>query len=318
MLNAKKYTKILLLLLIFIFTSVFIYAYYYSKFYPLPLTHRISLDAKLMFIRDMPHKDMVDTIIVGSSMGLDNLHGDTLAASSTKVKKILNLSAFSIGVTGWERIWSIIELFPNAKRIIYSTQSLDFTEDRIFEEFDLDFVKNYTKLGKNGTNIIYSFYTYKHILSSIPRHWDWESKFMSNNKYTYLEFDHTGGISLHIYGDDIDKKKWDDTYAAETTQESYLSLTRLIQSTKKQNIKFYVVVQPYRKALLKRDNELRKIVHNYYRMLEGTTRKNGAKYLNLDQELNMGDEYFADRIHLNDKGNVVTSKAVGRFIDKYE
>lgn len=318
MLNAKKYIRILLMILVFIFTSVLIYAYYYSKFYPIPITHRISLDAKLMFIRDMPDKEVIDTIIVGSSMGLDNLHGDTLIKSSNHIKNLLNISAFSVTITQWERIWDLVSLFPNAKRIIYSTQSLDFTEDRTLQEFDLAFAIKYTKLGKNSTDLIYSFYTYKHILSSIQRHWDWKNKFMSNNKYTYLDFDHTGGISLHIYDDDIDKRKWDDVYAAETTLESYESLSRLITDANRNDIRFYVVVQPYRQALIQKDENLRKIVHDYYNKLEKTTRKSGGKYLNLDQKLHLDDEYFADRIHLNDKGNVVTAREVGKFINQNE
>ncbi|HFU74963.1 MAG TPA: SGNH/GDSL hydrolase family protein [Arcobacter sp.] len=315
---AREYIKTLLLMLTIIFTSTFIYAYYYSKFYPIPISHRISLDAKLMFIRDFSNKDQIDTIIIGSSMGLNNLHGDTLLKSSKHIDNLLNISAFSLGVSQWEYLWKFIGLFPNLKRIIYSTQSLDFTNDRTFQEFSLDFAIDYTKLGKNGTNPRYIFYTFKNLISVLQRNWEWKEKFMSNNKYTYLGFDNTGGINLQIYGNDIDPKKWNDVYAVETTSESYQSLSRLIENSKTKHIEFYVIVQPYRKELIQNNTNLRRIVQDYQNRLKSAVKCSGGKYLNLDKKLKLSDEYFVDRIHLNDKGNVITAHEVANFIDQSE
>ena len=99
MLKHKTYVKILSLMLIIVFGGAFIYVYIYAKTYPVPLFHRISLDAKMRFIRDMSDRDRIDTIIVGSSIGLNNIQGIVLENSSQEVKHVVNLSALGLKTT---------------------------------------------------------------------------------------------------------------------------------------------------------------------------------------------------------------------------
>lgn len=314
----KTYVKILSALLIAVFVGAFIYVYFYAKNYPIPLFHRISLDAKMMFIRDMPNKESIDTIIVGSSIGLNNIQGIILEESSAKVKHVLNLSSFSMEVTHIEQIWKLISLFPNVKRVIYSAQSLDFSGSSVFEEYDFNFIKGYTDLDKKSIDMKYSFYAYKYFIQCVERRWVWQAEYMSNNKFTYIDFDRTGSAPLHIYGNDIIKQRWDNPWVTDTTKESYLALESIIKKAKKSDIIFYLAIQPYRAALVKKDEHLRDILRYFHDNAQKTVLSNGGKFLNLHNKLDLSDNYFADRIHLNDKGSVLTTIEIAKYIDANE
>ena len=76
--KSKTYLKILFVILGTILAMTIVYAVDFSKKYPIPVTNRISFDAKLKFIREHIDADAVDTVIVGSSIGLNNVQGTYL------------------------------------------------------------------------------------------------------------------------------------------------------------------------------------------------------------------------------------------------
>jgi len=221
-------------------------------------------------------------------------------------------------VTHIEQIWDLISLFPNVKRVIYAAQSLDFTGESIFDKTDIDFLKGYTNLSPKNINLKYSFYAYKYFLQCVERQWEWKELYMTNKKFSNLDFDHTGSAPLHIYGQDIIKKRWVNPWIQYTTEESYLALERIIKKTNYSNIIFYLAIQPYRAPLVENDKRLRNILTYFHSNTEKTVLKNGGKFLNLHNKLELNDNYFADRIHLNDKGAAITAEAIGKFIDTSE
>lgn len=85
MLKSKTYLKILFVILGTILAMTIVYAVDFSNKYPLAVTSRISFDAKLKFIREHIDVDTVDTIIVGSSIGLNNIQGTYLEKASKKM-----------------------------------------------------------------------------------------------------------------------------------------------------------------------------------------------------------------------------------------
>ena len=314
----KTYVKLLLTLLLSIFGSTFIYIYYYTKNYPTPLFHRISLDAKMMFIRDMPNRNNIDTIIIGSSIGLNNIQGIILEKESQKVKYVLNLSSFSMEVTHIEQIWSLMTLFPNLKRVIYSAQSLDFTSSSTFGKYNFNFIKDYLNLGYKNTNVKYSFYAYKNFIQCIERRWNWKKQHLAHNSFSNIDFDRTGSAPLHIYGSDIIQKRWTNPYVVKTNKKSYEALAHIIQKAKEKHITFYFIAQPYRLELVQNDKHLHNILEEFHRKTKKVVTENGAYYLNLHKKLHLADKYFADRIHLNDKGSIITTHEIAHYIDTNE
>lgn len=318
MFKYKTYVKTLSLALISIFGGALIYIYIYGKNYPIPLFHSVSIDTKMMFIRDMDNKENIDTIIVGSSLGLNNIQGIVLEESSEHVKHVLNLSGFGIVTMQVEQLLELTSLFPNLERVIYSSQFSDFAYSHTFKNYDIDFVKNYINLGKNRINFRYRFYTYRHFLEFANKPWGWEEKYMSNRNFAYLGFDHSGSSPLHMYGDDIIKSRWETPHTVKPIKENYLALERIVKKTKKQGVNFYFIIQPYRAPLVKKSEHVRTTLESFDQDTKKIIIPNGGKVLNLHKSLHLNDDYFADRTHLNDKGSAISAKAIGKFIDKNE
>ncbi len=141
---------------------------------------------------------------------------------------------------------------------------------------------------------------------------------MTNNNFTYLGFGHTGSVPLHIYEDDIIKKRWDNPWVTPTKKESYIALKRILKKSDKDNIIFYLAIQPYRGALVKKDKHLREILMYFHENSKKIILNNGGNFLNLHEKLQLSDDFFADRIHLNDKGSVIIAQEIGKFIDANE
>lgn len=318
MLTYKIYVKILTILLASLFIGTFIYVYYFSKYYPIPFTHRISLDDKLRFIRDMPNKDTVDTIIIGSSLGLNNIQGTVLEDTSKVVKHVLNISAYGLKTTEVETQLELISIFPNLQRVIYSAQFPDFSDAFTFDSYDLDFIKSYLTLGKDHTDLPHAFYAYKNIIEFTKNHLNWEKKYKGDMFNFGLAFDRTGSIPLHIYGKDINQKKFSEPHPLKQTPENFNSLDRMSKELKNKKIKFYFIVDPYRQPLLDTHKDLRETMQTFIVKTKKILQDNDGYFLNLHPILKLSDKYFVDRFHLNEHGSLLAAKAISEFIDSNE
>ena len=318
MLKYKRYVMTLFLLLIGLFGGSFVYVYYFAKTYPIPLTHRISMDDKFRFMRDMDDRDQVDTIIVGSSLGLNNVQGSFIEETSAKTNRVLNISAYGIKTTQVEEHLEVISLFPNVKRVIYLTQFPDFSNPFKFQSYDVEFNKRYVTLGKNAIDPIYAFHAYKNIIEFAKNHWQWEEKFKGDMFNFGLAFDHTGSVPLYIYGDDINEEKFYNPHPLNQHQENFDALSRMAGKLDQNGIDFYLFVGPYRQPILDKYEDLRMTMENFIDKANKIVTQNGGFFFNLHQELKLDDSYFVDRFHVNDKGSELTGRAIGKFIDKTE
>ena len=318
MLSNKKYVEILTMVLLLIFMGSFIYVYYFSKYYPIPFTHRISLDDKFRFIRDMPNKENIDTIIIGSSLGLNNIQGAALENNSSTVKHVLNISAYGLKTTEVEKQLEIISIFPHIKRVIYSTQFPDFSDAFTFDTYDLEFIKTYIVLGKNHIDLAHVFYAFKNIIEFSKNQWNWDKKYKGDMFNFGLAFDHTGSIPLKIYGDKINKKKFFEPHPLNQDSKNFNALKRISDKLQKENIKFYFIVDPYRQPLLDKYKNLKQTMQTFILKTDKIIKQNNAFFLNLHPILHLEDKYFVDRFHLNEHGSLLTSEALAKFIDTNE
>jgi len=319
MLKERIYLKILFVIIGAFFTTTLAYSYYFSKHYPLPITNRISLDAKLQFIRTHINPDEIDTLVIGSSLALNNIQGKYLEEASQKCKKVLNLSVFGTSPVQMEQLLLLTDAFPNLERIIYSTQFTDFGHASKFKTFDANFIKKYIRNELNPFKDMQVLLDgCKDLSFCIERQKGWLKKHGQNNKFEFLGFDHTGSAPLHIYGEDILQKRWTKTDGDLQNPEAYAALYRMAKLANEKNIKFYLVQQPYRKAMVDKYKHLQSIMTIFPKRMTKTMKETGGEYLNLYEKLKLDDSYFADRSHLNDKGSILTAKEIARFIDSVE
>lgn len=319
MLSHKVYLKILFAILALIGISVMAYSVNFEKKYPLPIIDHISFDAKVKFIRDHVDIENIDTVVVGSSLALNNVDGAVLEENSKKCKHVLNISVWSIDAPQVEQILELTSIFPKLERIIYSGQFTSFNFARKFKKFDSIFLKKY--MTKTLNPLEYASFVAnacKDISFCKKREEEWKKEYMSNKKFSYLDFDHTGSAPLHIYGEDIIKSRWERSDGAVQHPAGLNALARMAKKASEDNIKFYFVQQPYRQAMIDKHLNVAKIMKTFPKTVAKILSPYDGKFLNLHEKLHLSDAYFADRSHLNDKGSKISAEEIGKFIDQSE
>ena len=319
MLSSKVYLKQLFVLLGIILVLVVGYVYYYSIHYPLPFTNRISLDAKIKFIRDNIDVDEIDTIIVGSSIGLNNIQGTYLAKYSKECERVLNLSVYEASALQAESLLLLSDYFPNLKRVIYSVQFSDFQHRSQFKNYDIKKIGQYISHEFNPISTVkFIFDASKDLSALYKRANEWDEKHGQNNKFTYLGFDSSGSVPLHIYGKDIIQKRWANPHGSLHYNEPFDAVDRMSKRVHEKGIKYYLVQQPYRPELVKKHWHISAELNWFLKRVTKVVEKNGESVLSLYKTLEITDDYFADRSHLNDKGSILSAEAIAKFIDTHE
>lgn len=317
MLNPKNYLKILFLLLGTVFLGAFVYLYFYAKTYPLPITNRVSLDAKIKFIKENVARDKIRTIIIGSSIGLNNIQGKVLEENCNSCASVLNISFLELRATQAEQMMELLTLFPHLKRVIYSVQFSDFSAPATIDDFNPKLIKKYiTNEMSYIDKITLAGHTYKNVLNCIDRQWNWEKKHMADNKFSYLDFDHTGSAPLKIYGKDIIKSRWEIAHPDTQDESSFQALERMAKKLDKSYMDFYVVLQPYRTPLIDEFKHLKPTMEKFSKRVENILSQSNGTFIDIHNALHLGDDYFADRSHLNDKGSLLVSEAIAKLIDR--
>jgi hypothetical protein len=317
--SSRLYLKILFGILGLILVTSVIYAVWFSRHYPLPVTSRISFDAKIKFIREHIDPDMVDTLIVGSSIGLNDVQGVYLQKSCNKCKHVLNLSVYEASTLQVEQLLQLIGAFPNLKRIIYSAQYSDFPYHTQFTDYDPKFLSRYMRHELNPIEYwALLFRSCRDLFFCFHRQMEWHDKHGMSNKFPYLGFDSTGSVPLHIYGKDIIHHRWVLPHPPSRNMESYKTVDRISKMAQQKGIKFYFVQQPYRAPLVQKYKHVRDSMAFFSTQIDQIMKKNGGSFLSLHQALHLSDKYFADRSHLNDQGSRIGAEAIGHFIDAHE
>lgn len=316
--QSKIYLKRLFLILAILIAIAIGYAYYFSKYYPMPITDRISLDAKLKFVREHIDVDKVDTMIVGSSIGLNNIQGEVLENASSKIHSVVNMSVYEATTLQAEQLTHLSDTFPHLKRIIYSAQYSDFPHARKYEHFDSKKLVKYMRRELNSIQEWLIFFrACRNIVFCVQRQLAWEEKHTHNNKFEYLGFDKTGSVPLHIYGDDIILSRWNIPHPGIMHGKSFQAVARMADRANRKGIKFYLVHQPYRDGLYKSREKVRGAMDYFDKKIRAIFAEVKGELI-VVQNFGLGDEYFADRTHLNDKGSRKSSQAIAKLIDKNE
>ena len=317
--NSRLYLKKLFLLFGVVFLLASGYVYSFSSQYPLPVTSRISFDAKIKFIREHIDVNKIDTIIVGSSIGLNNVNGVALQKACRSCKGVLNLSVYEASPVQAEQLLELTDFFPNLKRVVYSAQFSDFQHASSFRDYHAKTIGKYLSHTLNpASEAKLIFNASKNLPFLMKRAETWEKKHTRSNLFTYLGFDESGSVPLEIYGKDIIQHRWKNPHGSLHIGKAFDALDRLSQRLHHKGIRFYFVQQPYRQPLIKKYPHVKAELEWFLHKVTGIVSKHGGEVLSLYRTLPLSDKYFADRSHLNKEGSIIGSEAIGKFIDSKE
>jgi hypothetical protein len=318
MLSPKRFLQIFFLTITLLIVAAVADTYRFTKKYPPPFTNRISLDAKLQFVRDKIDVNKIDTFIVGSSIGLNNVIGSILEKESKKVKHAINFSVYEATTLEAEQLTKLTKTFPNLKRIIYSAQYSDLPHTWKYKNFD---AKKYIKFMNHTLSPLevqkMYFDACNNIIFCHEREKKWEKEHMHADQFPSLIFDHTGSVPLKIYRQRGVGGRWYLPHPPIMHEESFRAIERMAKEAQERGLHFYVAHQPYRPELYKKHKSVRDGIAYFDKKVTQAIKEYNGTLIKL-QNLPLNNSHFADRSHLNDRGSAIGTKAIAEAIDKTE
>jgi len=315
----KTYMKILFFILALIATGVVVYISYFAKHYPIPITNRASFDAKLKFIHENINVNEVDTLIVGSSVGLNNIQGAYLEKVSKKCNVVLNLSVHGAYTRQTRQLLELSDAFPKLERILYVGQYTDLGITHQFKDYNSKFLMKYIRNEMNPIEIFLVFFrACNNLFFCINRQMTWEKIYKNKDSFHYIEYDSTGSVPLQINAKITNPGRWGGAQPGHMPEISYGAIYHMSRRAFDKGIKFYFIQQPYRAAIAERDSRVKNALTTFSQRVSHIMKENNGVFINLHTKLQFDDTHFSDRSHLNSKGSKVEALEVAKIIDATE
>ena len=280
--------------------------------YPLRISDSISFDEKLRFLKNSGRLSNADSVIMGSSMGLYNLNNELLEHESAEIGVIANISSWGLQTTQLPQLLQLIAENNAIKTVIYPTQVLDFAFDKSLQ-LDFDELNKY--INKEFTLYLYNR-VFLNAFNFLKALYNFKWYHQTENTYESLLFGKTGGIVYKIYGDNIDRERWDDTRVFGLNKKNFAALVQIAQSLNARQVRFVVVITPVRQVLLDNNPPMMEQYQRFTKIMQDQAKRDGFNLINLHEALALDDKYFADSSHLNAEGAAIAARKVAQFIDE--
>ena len=297
--------------LINIFIAILLYSWLEYKHIPPRFSNSISYDSKLEFIKKNNLIDGADTLIVGSSMALNNVNGITLETNSTQIHKVINTGSWGLEPL---RILELLNSFNlhKIKYIIYSIQYTDFSQDwkkTIYNQSDvLDYLQNnfvFRPYAKRFTSMLSDFDEYNHF----------DETFHTPNNYKSLLFDRTGSVPLEISKNHIIEERWEGVNYIKNPilKTSLRNLVKIVYLAQRFNIKIIIARPPIRPAVLKSIPHLKEKIDAFNASLYDLAKRKKFIYINAAEKLHVTDKDYVDFEHLDTEGTILYTNAIIQY-----
>lgn len=276
---------------------------------PLRFSNSISFDAKISFLKKSNRLDNTEIIIIGSSMGLNNINTRALSESLNN-KNILNLSSWGLKVNEIYDFLQIIDL-SKVKKIIYLNQYFDFYGESI-NSYPKNEIKDYLYENSSLNPYLNTFFSLR---SNFKDYIYWKKRYLNKNKYSSLNYNEYGDVNLYLKDKYINKKRWEAVTEIKKMKNQYPSLSSMSNYLKNKKIDLLLVTTPYREKFFK-ENKFTNQYNQYLKKINELKNKDKFDYINTQNILNLKDEFFIDSSHLNSQGANLVSEIVSEYLNK--
>jgi hypothetical protein len=289
--------------------------YILSFSYPLPVFNHVSLDAKLRFLNRTDRTMSADTIIIGSSVGVDNINGVLLEDLSRSSHEVLNYSAWGLNPVQIEQLLPVILDNRNIQRIIYAVLPGDFTRGDPFGNYDERIIRNYIY---NTLSVFDRLFLLNKAANNHRTYWktirDWQEKYQNERVKTSLLFDRTGGVMLNIHDVDHELSKQHTDYK-QPDDAAFQALERIMQTLAARNIRLYFAVMPQHQEPPEKDVKLAANISVFNERARNIVQFNQGYFLDMHELMELMGKYFVDRVHLNDEGASAVAEMLASVVD---
>ena len=255
----------------------------------------ISFNQKAAWLK---HIKTCDVLIIGSSMGINNIDGVAIQEHFPQ-RSIVNAASWGLSIEESGRILDIVGSRCVPKVVIFPLYFGDFTSEDGDKAINWNWFAKYLSGSKiileslENFDLFYFAKTYV-TLQSAP--------YSNNRYYTSLKFDRTGGVMLSGHAFLVDPRRWNAYQSRPTEQlkaDQFEALARIVERTHKSGIKLILLETPFTRA-----------ANQYFAgsgnnlgsdQIAGIAEKGGTEIID-SRRYNFGDALFTDFCHLNENG----------------
>ena len=242
-----------------------------------------------------------DILVIGSSMALGNIDGPHIK-SALPNRSILNTGAWGLSLMDTLNLLQIIAPICKPKLIVLVMAQSDFSHSNTVQDWSqISRYLNHKRLEPEFS-YIYNMDGLYYLTSFLDRI---GKKEMGNKIYDSLNFDETGGVVLDSTGLEIDYKKWNGFLnEAPLTKinmdNGFKSLLKISGIASHCGSQLLIITTPIRRAAWK--IQLENKIFQLWSDVSLWSMIHNVTYVNDSQSLDFDDSYFADYMHLNNKG----------------
>ena len=269
-----------------------------------------AFDEKIRFVRERGTAEC-DVLTVGSSMAQNNIASDPLMARLPAGTSYLNAGFLAAKMTDTQRMLEFYLVRSHPKVVVLVCGAMDFVGD-VSETppFDAGDVDRYLRGGSRW------WATCK---SGDPLYYINESRLIAERRasravYWSVKFDRGGAVPLAIHYPNVDDRRWNTKWRTEVSEKQYAALAAIIETLAKRHIPLVCVQPPLREAALDREELIAAAERHWQRVDELLARGGNGSLLNLEHDMPLSDEYFADYSHVNADGAKLCGDVVGKRV----
>jgi hypothetical protein len=261
-------------------------------------TGNASFDQKLLFIKQQRFGDTPLSIVVGSSMALNNLDADEL--EKYEGIRYLNASSWGLSVAQTAKLASLLESLFNVKELTLAVQFFELVDGKPTKLLisDEDF------RGYLSDNIWLTRELPADIMDALETKYEWDASYGNPHVYTYLGFTKTGSVLLDIWKKDINPDGWNpkDSFPA-SCRQCMTALTTMCTSALQHKMPFFVVLPPLTQYIRSVRTDVRELYEDRRHKLAAAVADCGGRLFDADRYADFDDTCFADFAHLNAEGD---------------
>jgi len=265
----------------------------------------LSFDEKMRFMRNRTNLQC-DVLVIGSSMALNNFHSETFLKQLPPGSTLLNTGVWGMKIAHTRDFVGLLLKLYRPKTVIMVSGLMDFYPDgRKAELFDHQEVERFVRRGPYWWGVA----THFDLLYYLDTSKDIKRFRNTRADYYSVMFDSGGGVPLQVSFPNIDASRWHEQITVSKISEAaYGELDKLVETIRTAGIGMVYVQPPLRKTSVPPESV--PALERHWERLNTILTQHEAKLVNLQKELSLEDEFFADYSHLNEKGAVIFTERV--------
>ena len=271
-------------------------------------TGNASFDQKLMFVRAMkPDAQGQLSLIVGSSMALNNVDSDLLAAAYHK--PFLNLGVWGMGAGDAQVLADEVASRHPVDEIILATQFFELRDDALTQFSILSEVfEQYMHAP-----FLLAGLSHRDFYDSLRMRQRWKRQSGNAQSYVNLLFTPTGAVRLAVPPERIDPTRWNpEQVFPQVCDRCVDEVAAMCRTWHARGVGFTVIMPPLTKWVRGAREDVESLYTERKAQLKASLAQCNATFFDADAWADFDDNCFADFAHLNGEGMTYMT---GLFVD---